>query len=154
MGDGDHRALAGHDQRSRRDELALDVGEQPSSVRGDVNAARAEFVGGVLESDGAEYRSVLRACDGAEDSGLAGAGRAGDHFRGAGRGEHAPIGRGLVQPQPARRRLPTRVREAAQLRLKQGGIGAEAPRGQVARQARRALRMRMRDEFVPRGRIQ
>ena len=117
-------------------------------------AGGAELVGGVLGGGGAEYRPVPGPGDGGEDAGLAGAGRAGDHFDGARRGKRVPDGGGLVQPQPARRGVLARVvRAAAQLRLEQRGVGAEAPRGQLAGQVRRALGLRVRDEVFFQGQL-
>ena len=75
--------------------------------------ACAEFVGGVLGGGGAEDRAVPGPGDGGQDAGLAGAGRAGDHFHGAGRGERVPRGGRLVQAQPARRGVLARVVRAA-----------------------------------------
>ena len=60
-----------------------------------------------------------------------------------------PDGRRLIQPQPAARGLLTRVlRAVAQLRLQQRRVGAQAPRRQLARQPRRALRLRLRDQLL------
>ena len=130
------------------------VGEQPGGVGGDLDAGRAEFVGGVLGGGGAEHRPVPGLSGGGQDPGFAGAGRAGDDLDGAGRGEHVPDGGGLVQPQPARRGVLARVvRAAAQLRLEQRRVGAEAARGQLARQARRALRLRVRDQPLFHGQL-
>ena len=79
--------------------------------------ACAETVGGVLGGGGAEDRAVPGPGDGGQDAGLAGAGRAGDHLDGAGRGERVPGGGGLVQAQPARRGVLARVvRVAGQFR--------------------------------------
>ncbi len=65
-----------------------------------------------------------------------------------------PDGGGLVQPQPARRGVLARVvPTAAQLRLEHGLVGAKAPRGQVACQARRALGLRVRNESVLQGQL-
>ena len=38
VGDGDHGAFVGHDQRAGRDPAVLEVGEQPGGVRGDADA--------------------------------------------------------------------------------------------------------------------
>jgi len=84
---------------------------------------------------------------GIRDAGLASAGRAGDHFHSAGRGERVPGGGGLVQAQPARRALLARVvRAVGQCRAELREVGAEAPRGQLAGQPRRGLRLRARDQ--------
>jgi hypothetical protein len=113
VGDGDHGAFVGHDQRARRDQATLDGAEQPGGVRGYLDPGLAEFVGGVLGGGGAEYRSIPCPGDGGQDPGLAGAGRAGDHFHGAGRGERVPRGGRLVQAQPAPRGVLARVLCAA-----------------------------------------
>ena len=79
----------------------------------DLDPGLAEAVGGVLGGRGAEHRPVPGPGDGGQDPGLAGAGRAGYHFHGAGRGERVPCGGGLVQAQPARRGVLARVVRAA-----------------------------------------
>ena len=85
---------------------------------------------------------------GRQDAGFAGAGRAGYHLDGAGEVSDVPDGGGLVHAQPARRGTLTRVvRTAAQLRVEQRGVCAQAPRGQLTGQPRRALRLRMRDQL-------
>ena len=127
--------------------MAVQVGQEPGRVRRDADTGVAELVGGVLRGRGAEHRAAPRPRGGGQDPGLAGPGRAGDHLDGPGRGEHVPDRRRLIQPQPAARGLLARVlRALAQLRLQQRRVGAQAPRRQLARQPRRALRLRVRDQ--------
>ena len=149
--DGDHGAFVGHDQRAGRDPALGEVGEEPGGVRGDLDAGRAQFVGGVLGGGGAEHRPVPDRGGGGQDPGLPGSGRPGDDLDGARRGEDVPDGGGLVQPQPARRGvLACVVRAAAQLRLEQRRVGAEAARGQVARAgAARLASARARPACLP-----
>ena len=60
-----------------------------------------------------------------------------------------PDGRGLVQPQPARRRaLACVMRAAAQLRLEHGCVSAQLARRHLTRQARCALRLGVRDQLL------
>jgi hypothetical protein len=64
-----------------------------------------------------------------------------------------PDGGSLVQPQPARRIVLACMRVAAQLRFEQCRVGAEAARRQVARWARRALGLRVRDRLLFQGQL-
>ena len=96
MGEGDHGRLVGQDQRSGQDASVLDGVEEPGGVGRVADSGVAQAVGGVLGGGGADHRSVPGPGDGGQDAGLAGAGRAGDHFHGAGRGERVPGGGGLV----------------------------------------------------------
>jgi hypothetical protein len=70
MGDGDHGALVGQDQRARRNPALSQVGEQPGGVRGDLDPGRAQFVGGVLGGGGAEHRPVPGTGGGSQDPGF------------------------------------------------------------------------------------
>ena len=154
VGDGDHGAFVGEDQRARRDPALGEIGEEPGGVRGDLDAGRAQFVGGVLGGGGAEHRPVPGTGGGGQDPGLPGPGRAGDYLDGACRGQDVPDGGGLVQPQPAQRgALACVMPAAAQLRLEHALVGAKAARGHLARQARRALGLRVREELLLQGQL-
>jgi hypothetical protein len=149
VGQGDHRGLVGHDQRAGQDPPGGEVGEQPGGVGRGVDPGVAQAVGGVLGCRGANYRPVPGLGEGGQDRGLAGTGRACDHFGGPGRGERVPRGGRLVQAQPARRVVLARdAGVAGQCRLQLREIGAETPRGQLAGQPRRTLSLGVCDQFV------
>ena len=97
VGDGDHRAFVGQDQRARRDPALGEVGEQPGGVRGDPDPGRAQFVGGVLGGGGADHRPVPHRRGGSQDPGFPSPGGAGDYLHSARRGQDVPDGGGLVQ---------------------------------------------------------
>jgi hypothetical protein len=109
VGQGHHGPLVGQDQRARRDLPAPEVGEQPGGVRRDLDPGGAQFAGRVLGGSRASHRAAPGAGAGGQDPGLARSGRAGDDLDGACRGQHVPGGRGLIEPQPARRGVLARV---------------------------------------------